>query len=260
MFQSLESRLLLAGDAKVNFQPAAVLAVSGYLVDAGAMYAARSGRTYGWNAAQTAVDRNLNSNQLLDTNIAVKAGGKWELALPNGTYTVNVSVGDAGAASTNNVWVEGKQLFNYQPLGANAFASKSISVDVADGKLTVGIGSAAGGATRLNYVEVSSATVPPVVPPIVPPTVPTPNVRPAVTPLADMSVKIAPGKVTLPNGAVVNVAGGSLTFDAPQIVHRDWQTVAPKTIAVVDDGKPYYYLSTNLRPTGMTARPAVCIT
>lgn len=59
------------------------------------------------------VDRNKNSNQLLDTNVAVLAGGKWELAVPNGTYVVKVGIGDSGASSNNNVYVEGQR---YSPI------------------------------------------------------------------------------------------------------------------------------------------------
>src|SRR5690606_26091440 len=99
------------GGVKFNFQPASAPAVSGYLIDSGATYAARNGQSYGWttNHADVVVDRNTNADQLLDTNVGVKAAAKWELAVPNGTYAVKVGVGDAGASSTNNVYVEGQQ-------------------------------------------------------------------------------------------------------------------------------------------------------
>lgn len=143
--------------AKINFQPASAPTASGYLVDAGATYAARNGKTYGWATSHTdvVVDRNKNANQLLDTNLAVKAGGKWELAVANGTYTVKVGVGDAGASSTNNVWIEGKQLYNYQAQAANVFSNKTITVTVADGKLTLGVGGIGSGLTKLDFIEVS---------------------------------------------------------------------------------------------------------
>ena len=143
--------------AKINFQPAAAPAVSGYLVDGGAVYAARSGQTYGWNVshADAAVDRNKNTSQLTDTNVGVKAGGKWEIAVPNGTYSVRVSVGDSGAASVNTVRLEGSTVFNALSLAANAYGSRLVTVTVADGRLTLDAGSSANLTTRVNYVEIT---------------------------------------------------------------------------------------------------------
>lgn len=144
---------------KFNFQPSAAPPVSGYLVDAGQLYGARGGQIYGWTLSHTdaVYDRNINPDQRLDTHVAVKATARWELAVPNGRYTVAVSMGDAGRASRNNVWVEGVNLANYHVLPGNTFLRRSITVDVSDGKLTVGIGGAATGTTRINYVEVNAA-------------------------------------------------------------------------------------------------------
>ncbi|QOV90306.1 SGNH/GDSL hydrolase family protein [Humisphaera borealis] len=152
----------VAGGTRINFQPAAAPTVSGYLVDAGQTYGARNGRTYGWSVshADAVYDRNVNANQLLDTAVGVKAGGKWELAVPNGKYVVKIAVGDAAATSQNNVWVEGSQLFNQVPLAINAFSTKSVTVNVTDGNLSVGVGSAATGKTKLNYIEVAPSTTP----------------------------------------------------------------------------------------------------
>lgn len=146
-----------SGGTKVNFQPSSATTVAGYLVDAGSTYGARNGKTYGWSVdhADVVFDRNINADQRLDTALAVKQGGKWELAVANGTYVVNVSVGDAGATSKNNVWIEGQQLFNQQSQAANVFSTRSITVTVSDGRLTLGIGSVAGGLTKLNYLEVN---------------------------------------------------------------------------------------------------------
>jgi len=146
--------------AKVNFQPAVTAGVGGYLVDSGGVYGARNGRTYGWTTSHTdsVYDRNRNASQLLDTNVVVKKGAQWEMAVPNGYYTVKVGVGDAASVSTDNVWVEGVQLFNYLNLQANQFASRSLTVRVTDGRLTVGIGSAASGMTRLNYIEITDSS------------------------------------------------------------------------------------------------------
>lgn len=141
---------------KVHFRPGSAPSVSGYLADTGAVFGARNGKSYGWSVVHTdaMVDRNANPNQLVDTNVGVKAGAKWELAVANGTYTVKVGIGDAAASSRNNVWIEGVNLYNYVSLSANKFSTKSITVTVTDGKLSLGIGGAATGTTRINFLEV----------------------------------------------------------------------------------------------------------
>ncbi|QOV90707.1 CBM96 family carbohydrate-binding protein [Humisphaera borealis] len=145
------------GATKIKFQPASAPTVAGYMVDTGATYGTRNGRTYGWTISHSdaVVDRNKNTNQLLDTNVGVKAGARWEVAVPNGTYTVRVGIGDSGASSQNNVWIESANLFNYVALTANTFSSKSITVTVADGKLSLGVGGAATGVTRINFIEIT---------------------------------------------------------------------------------------------------------
>ncbi|HEX8912133.1 MAG TPA: sulfatase, partial [Humisphaera sp.] len=145
--------------ARVNFQPASAPTVGGYLVDAGATFAARNGRTYGWNVshAATVYDRGRNPDQLLDTCVAVHAGARWELAVPSGTYLVKVTAGDAAAASRNNVWVEGEALFGFVSQAANTFVTRTTTVTVTDGRLTVGVGTATDLATRLAWLEVSAA-------------------------------------------------------------------------------------------------------
>ena len=61
----------------VNFQPASATVVPGYMVDGGLVYADRgNGYSYGWtvdNSAQ-ARDRNVNSDQRLDTMVPMQAG------------------------------------------------------------------------------------------------------------------------------------------------------------------------------------------
>ena len=63
----------------VNFQPASATVVPGYMVDGGLVYADRgNGYSYGWtvdNSAQ-ARDRNVNSDQRLDTMVPMQAGAK----------------------------------------------------------------------------------------------------------------------------------------------------------------------------------------
>jgi hypothetical protein len=131
---------------------------AGYVPDTGFKFAAQAGLSFGWNVDHTDVtrDREGNSNQLLDTLCQFHQGGLWELALPNGTYSVLVSVGDARLASTYTLVVEGVTYWRERVIGANQFLSNTSNVSVADGRLTLSQDSAGELATRINYVEVSA--------------------------------------------------------------------------------------------------------
>ncbi|HEY3546544.1 MAG TPA: Ig-like domain-containing protein, partial [Propionicimonas sp.] len=86
----------------------------------------------------------------------------WELAVPNGSYTVTVSVGDAGPYynSTYQLNIENQNALAGVVLSSESpFASATRTVYVADGRLTL---SQAGGVnTKINYVDVQSAAVAP---------------------------------------------------------------------------------------------------
>lgn len=141
----------------INFQPSAATTVPSYLVDSGLTFADRgNGQNYGWSTSHidSVFDRNMNANQLLDTHVAVKAGATWELDVPNGTYTVTISVGDAGGSSTSTINIEGTTFFSGVPLGPATFIARKTQVTVADGRLTLGIGAAATGDTKINFIEI----------------------------------------------------------------------------------------------------------
>jgi ELWxxDGT repeat protein len=144
--------------AKIDFAPSTATLASGYLRDAGFVYGARTSTlSYGWSVSHTAstVDRNKNSNQLLDTNVGVQTGKKWEIAVPNGKYSVKVGVGDSAATSTNTVRVEGSTLYSAVKQSANVFSNRTITVTVSDGRLTIDPGSATNLATRLTFLEIT---------------------------------------------------------------------------------------------------------
>ncbi|MFM8495789.1 MAG: PA14 domain-containing protein [Planctomycetia bacterium] len=142
---------------KVNFQSGNATTPSGYVSDSGQVFGARgNGWTYGWSKDHTnqGRDRNRNADQKLDTLVHFQAGARWELALPNGVYEVSASVGDARYSSTHTLNVEGVSYFAARPLAANSFALQAGVVTVSDGRLTLDMGTAAGGSTRINYLEI----------------------------------------------------------------------------------------------------------
>ena len=133
--------------ANVDFQPATAPAVTGYLVDAGAPYGPRGGGlTYGWNANTSAAvfdrDSRRSPDQRYDTLARMQhhsnRNAVWEIAVPNGTYTVRVVSGDAAAHnSVFRVAVEGALTVAGTPTAARRWLEGTVTVAVSDGRLTV---------------------------------------------------------------------------------------------------------------------------
>ena len=141
----------------INFQPAASVIPTGYLPDYGDLYGDRgSGLTYGWNNTHTdnPRERELNSDQRLDTIMHFHAGGAWEIAAPAGEYAVEVTIGDPAFASTYTINVEGVNYWNALSLGINQFRTLKKTVQVSDGKITIDQGNGAEKATRICYAVI----------------------------------------------------------------------------------------------------------
>ncbi|MBO9533820.1 MAG: hypothetical protein J7513_12695, partial [Solirubrobacteraceae bacterium] len=163
-------------DRAFNFGPAGTPAVAGYTLETGSAWDASRG--YGWvrqdSVAQPSEshvpysmepqtrDRNKVADQRIDTLIQLQpttgdlTKGAWELAVPDGQYTVTVSAGDASYVnSVHTVRAEGQKVLDgVVPTTASLFASGSATVTVADGRLTIdGIG---GTNVKLNWIRVRS--------------------------------------------------------------------------------------------------------
>ncbi|GAA2050500.1 hypothetical protein GCM10009839_66240 [Catenulispora yoronensis] len=148
--------------ATVNFQPAGATLPAGYAADTGAAYGARSGGlTYGWNIdnAVNTRDRNAASSpdQRYDTLIHMQRSGSatvWELAVPNGHYTVHLVCGDpSNTDSVYKVNVEGVLTVSGTPTASNHWIEGTSQVTVSDGRLT--ITNATGSSNdKLDYVDV----------------------------------------------------------------------------------------------------------
>uniref|UniRef100_UPI0023ED937A PKD domain-containing protein n=1 Tax=Eudoraea chungangensis TaxID=1481905 RepID=UPI0023ED937A len=94
---------------------------------------------------------------------------EWVVDLPNGTYSVNLSVGDATATDSNHVLdANGTEIINYNqeadPSGPTYSSDTSI-VEVTDGILRLGLGTG-GVNVKLNYIRlapVNTALIPPTI-------------------------------------------------------------------------------------------------
>ncbi len=138
----------------INFQPASAPAQPGFSVDGGAVYDATRG--YGWNSAIDSRDRNLITNQLLDTFVFSSTSRVWEIDVPNGTYEVTFSIGDAlYTQGPQQVKIEGATVIGALTTAAGQFTTSKSTVTVSDGRLTIEIGGG-GGNTTLNFVTIAS--------------------------------------------------------------------------------------------------------
>ena len=104
-------------------------------------------------------ERNRHPNQVLDTFAFTNPSSTdtWEIALPNGDYYVTLSCGDAQIpVGPNRVVIEGTTVVDDVSTAAYQYYSVSDQfVTIADGKLTVEVGGAAG-YTMLNFITISS--------------------------------------------------------------------------------------------------------
>jgi hypothetical protein len=165
-------------DLNINFQPSGITPPTGFTPDTGLAFS--TARGYGWvrqdslAGGHVSLDLSANTRKRsavadprLDTIIhmqfpAGKPGGNttpgaWEAVVPNGSYDVQVGVGDPGYFDSKNaINIEGQvAIQNFVPSTAVPFKTVTRTVNVADGRLTI---DAVGGTnTKLDYVTISTA-------------------------------------------------------------------------------------------------------
>jgi fibronectin type 3 domain-containing protein len=171
---------------RVDFLNAASAPPAGYLADWGQAFGARTdanqgaGNSFGWVNVGTSTPLSLVGNgrnrntespsagqpdarlatfvhmQYSTGSNGVTTPGSWELAVPNGAYTVTVAVGDAGPAVDSTAWINVENqnaIASFVPTAGTKFATATRTVVVADGRLTL---SPAGGTnTKIAYVDVT---------------------------------------------------------------------------------------------------------
>ncbi len=213
---------------KINFQPTGAALPPGYVADTGLIFGSRgNGLSYGWSATNTINTRDRNStispDQRYDTLDHFKSLS-WELAVPNGQYSVRVVVGDP--SYTDSVYglnAEGAKIVGGTPTNANHWFDNTAIVTVTDGRLTL-TNSAGSSNNRICFIEVSAVTTDSSVISV---TAPDPNGRenPALLNAKDfvlkrsgdtsqsLTVNIAMSG-TATNNADYDFIGSTATFDA----------------------------------------------
>jgi len=144
---------------RINFQPCASPVPSGYEKECGAAFSEGAGR--GWTAALPSRDRNVASDQRLDTFVFTSTQQTFEILLPNADYSATVVIGDAGTwQGPQRVLVEGISFFENVTTSAGQHLSASHRVKVRDGHLSLAAGGLAG-YTAVNYLEVIEEEIQP---------------------------------------------------------------------------------------------------
>ncbi len=151
-------------EKNVNFEPSGSPGVTGYDPDSGLQYT--QARSYGWvqDISSMARARDINTDLRLDT--FVYSDGEvytWQAQVPNGSYLVTLTVGDAEKARGNHkVVLQGEVVVNASTQANQFITVQNHPVTVTNGMLTlqIGGGTPSGdsyGSTCLNYLEVRSS-------------------------------------------------------------------------------------------------------
>ncbi|PPK88535.1 putative Ig domain-containing protein [Neolewinella xylanilytica] len=180
---------------RINFQDGTFTPPASYVADVGLAYGSRgNGLEYGWidpstrlptdNTAQArgaergVTEASSDANKLLRSlnmfdRINNNVPRDWEIALPNGTYQVELAAGDPDYLdSRHTIRAEGVVVIDdFVPTAAEYYRSGIALVEVLDGKLTLDdVGATADGNTKilyLNIAEIDVANAPPLVAAIV---------------------------------------------------------------------------------------------
>ncbi|MEU4743638.1 Ig-like domain-containing protein, partial [Actinosynnema sp. NPDC023658] len=160
--------------ARIDFSDETTPPAAGYARDFGEPYGVRStGQTYGWVSLGTTTPLSLVGNgrnrggtgdprlatlmhaQLPATSPGVPTPGSWEIAVPSGSYSVTVAVGDAGTATDSTHWLsveDQNAVAAFKPTSTTKHATATRVVTVTDGRLTLSPRS--GSNTKVDYVDV----------------------------------------------------------------------------------------------------------
>ena len=130
----------------IDFGPTGSPEYAGYVVETGTVFGPRlGGASFGWDADNTANTRRRDSagspDARYDTYNHMQKNGanrKWEIAVPNGMYTVRLVAGDPEATdSVHRMSLEGQLVLSGTPTGDVRWFRSTTNVLVTDGRLTL---------------------------------------------------------------------------------------------------------------------------
>jgi N-acetylneuraminic acid mutarotase len=173
--ERLEPRRLFSGfSASIDFQPAALPAPTGALIDDGAIFGDRgNGFTYGWNGRKPAPVRHQQTPRLGNgpdsryDNFAVLqphgVGSAWQIAVPDGRYTVEIVAGAPQAYPARyEVLVNGSVALSGRAIKSARWIDQAATVSVTNGMITL---TAPRGITdRIDFITLTQVASPSVQP------------------------------------------------------------------------------------------------
>ena len=157
----------------VDFQTATSTSPTGYTADYGQAF--DTVRGYGWEALSDGSpvslvgngrERGVLADKRLDTfmSMQLKAGsagvatpGRWEMVVPNGTYTLTVGAGDPSYTDSHHVInAEGQKILDFTPTASTTTTTVTTTVTITDGRLT--LTPTNGDNTKIAFVDLVPAT------------------------------------------------------------------------------------------------------
>ncbi|MFV0444326.1 MAG: FAD-dependent oxidoreductase [Planctomycetaceae bacterium] len=152
-----EQDLLQSASARrYHFTGSGAPPTPGFVRDLGEIFDRDRGS--GWTRDLTSEFRRRHAlpEDLRDSFRFTRSRDVWELVLPEGRYRVTACIGDSRHEQLGqNVTIEGQALLQSRSTAAGRFCEATVTVDVADGRLTVEIGRAGSTTnTCLNWVVV----------------------------------------------------------------------------------------------------------
>jgi hypothetical protein len=138
-------------------------------MDSCAPFASRGGGwSYGWRADNARAARDRNSSRSLDqrwdTHLRMQDASSpratWEIAVPNGWYSVRVVAGDPSYFDGRmRIGAEGVTAIDFTPSSSQPWQDRTVTTRVSDGRLTLHTLTGAA-MNKLCFVEISSAKPP----------------------------------------------------------------------------------------------------
>ena len=152
----------------INFQIPTTVTPLGYLADTGIVFSVQqAGYSYGWDvdngpnarerASTLSPDKRYDTFTHLQKQVPARA---WEIAIPNGTYSVHMVSGDPTATdSAFRLNLEGALSMSGVPNNPNFWVESTSTVTVADGRLSLTVDPAAAGNTannaKINFIDIA---------------------------------------------------------------------------------------------------------
>ena len=156
-YETEEQIITMPINYAINFQPSNAVIPEGFTPDSGKTYNAKAG--YGWiipTNTNMARDRNsyLSPDQSYDTTLPAIASSVWKISLPNGKYSVTISIGEAS-------WHPGKQYLqingqsvidNFYPDNDHPWFEKEVIITVNNQEMVLTFENT--NYTQLNWIKI----------------------------------------------------------------------------------------------------------